>query len=289
MIRKVGFTTNLTRAWWIAVLMGVYAGIIFYADFAHAEQWPEISTTLEAALTFAVSMLLIFLTNRAYERWWEARILWGKQVNVSRNLAVKVRELVHPTAGERHEMRKLIVGFCQALRLHLREGCRLNDVPGFADATDRPEHVPAYLVGKIYGMLDDWCDADRLSDDRLRVVDSELRQFLDVCGACERIRRTPISVSWRAFIRQLLVVYLLTLPWGFVEQLGMMTIPLAVMITYAVVGAAVIAREIEHPFRTSEDHLDLEAICQAIDVSVSEILASASPRTSAPPVDQSAS
>jgi putative membrane protein len=259
--------------------MGVYATLVYVAATTRFGKWSEESATLEAALTFAVSMVLIFLTNRAYERWWEARTLWGTLVNVSRNLAIKIRELAHPNMDEQKQVRDLIVGFCHALRLHLREGCQLSDVPEFKDATAQPVHVPSYVVGEIYHMLDVWGQRGQLSDDRFRVIDSEIRQFLDVCGACERIRRTPISVSWRAFIRQLLVVYLLTLPWGIVEHFEGMTIPLTVMITYAIVGAAVIGREIEHPFRTTEDHLDLESICQEIDHSVSEILAApTSPR-----------
>jgi putative membrane protein len=279
MIRKVGFTTNLTRAWWIALLMGIYACLVYYAEFTRLGEWAEVSTTLEAALTFVVSLVLIFLTNRAYERWWEARTLWGTQVNVSRNLAIKIRELAHPNDEESCLARKLIVGFAHALRLHLREGCQLTDVPEFEDASQQPVHVPAYLAGEIYHLLDAWGERGQISDDRLRVIDSEAREFLEVCGACERIRNTPISISWRAFIRQLLVVYLLTLPWGIVDQFGALTIPLTVLISYAVIGTAVIGREIEHPFRTTEDHLDLESICRAIELSVSEILATpASPR-----------
>jgi putative membrane protein len=281
MLRKAGFTTNLARAWWIALLMGVYASLVFFTEFTRFGDWADATATLEAALTFIVSILLIFLTNRAYERWWEARTLWGTQVNVSRNLAIKIRELAQPDVEETQQARRLIVGFGHALRMHLRDGCKLTDVPGFENATEQPVHVPSYLVGEIYRLLDTWQKRGQISDDRLRVIDSEARVFLDVCGACERIRRTPISVSWRVFIRQLLVIYLLTLPWGIVDQFKVLTIPLTIVITYAIVAAAVIGREIEHPFRTTEDHLDLEAICEAIEVSVSEILAAPSTSRSA--------
>ncbi len=96
--------------------------------------------------------------------------------------------------------------------------------------------------------------------------------LLEVCGSCERIKDTPMSVSWRSFTWQCIVVYLLVLPWGLVDDFGAWTIPLTILVAYFVIAGEGIARCVEEPFGLHEDHLDLESICHGINRSVSEVL-----------------
>ena len=77
-----------------------------------------------------------------------------------------------------------------------------------------------------------WQAAGELSDERLWVLDSEARILLDVCGACERIKTTLPSVSWRFFTRQSILAVLILLPWGLVESFGAWTIVLTILISY---------------------------------------------------------
>ncbi len=92
------------------------------------------------------------------------------------------------------------------------------------------------------------------------------------CGASERIKNTMVSISWRTFTRQCIVASLLLLPWGLVEDFGVWTVLLTVLISYFVIAGEAIARYVETPFGRDEDHLNLEQICGAIDRSVSEVL-----------------
>ncbi len=41
--------------------------------------------------SFALALLLVFRTNSSYNRWWEARILWGSQINMTRDIVRRVR------------------------------------------------------------------------------------------------------------------------------------------------------------------------------------------------------
>jgi putative membrane protein len=93
-----------------------------------------------------------------------------------------------------------------------------------------------------------------------------------ICGACERIQKSPISVSYRWFIRQSIGIYLLTLPWGFIGSFGFWTIPAVTMLAYFMIGVEMIAEEIEDPFGMSEDDLLLDDLCHTIEVSVHSIL-----------------
>jgi putative membrane protein len=231
------------------------------------------SPLVDAAIGVTLSLFLMFRINRAYERWWEGRTLWGTLVNVSRNLAIKSRTLADLDRSERDRLREHIVGFCYGLKDHLRSEASLAGIPGFADTNDDPQHVPSYFVERIYTQLAAWRSQETITGDVLRILDRELRVFMEVAGACERIKRTLMSQSFPTLVRQALVLYLAYLPWSLVQDLGWMTVPFTIVVAYFSIGAEGIAHYVERPFGQEDDHLDLELICAGIDESVTEILA----------------
>src|SRR5260221_2938451 len=98
---------------------------------------------------------------------------------------------------------------------------------------------------------------------------------MNICGACARIQKSPISLSYRWFIRQTIAIYLLTLPWGLMRSFGWWTVPAVAMLGYFMIGVEVIAEQIEDPFGESEDDLMLEDLCETISKSVGDIMTSA--------------
>ncbi len=272
MRQHFGFTVALKRVWLWSLLLGGYASLTMFKDAAWFPALPDIPGGLDAAASFAMGMLLVFRTNRAYERWWEARTQWGTLVNVSRNLAVKVRELVAVDAAEKQRFAALIVAYSEALMDHLRDDLSLPTLAPYHSGEAPPEHPPSFLVRRIYAAFHRWQSEGRLSEQMLWILDRESRVLLDVCGACERIKNTLMAQSWRLFTRQCVFVYLLLLPWGLHDDFHYWTIPLTVVIAYFVIGGEGIAHYAEQPFGSHEDHLDLQGICANIKSSVNEVL-----------------
>ena len=272
MPQRVGITAPLLRVWMWALLVGAYGCLSLLKTYPPFVSVPEIPAALDAALSFAMALIIAFRVNRSYERWWEARTLWGGLVNVSRNLAIKIRELHRPEAKDLQSVRDVIVAFCFGLKDHLRDDVDLTKLPGFENEKATPGHVPSYIVRRLYSLFSHWKQDDKLSDEQLWVLDSEARMLLDVCGGCERIKMTLMSVSWRFFTWQCIALYLLVLPWGLVDDFGVWTIPITIVVAYVVIAGEVVAQYVEEPFGVHEDHLDLERITQLIDRSVSEVL-----------------
>lgn len=265
-------TVPLRHAMGWAVVVGVYSGVPVLVTRLDIVTLTGIPAGASAALGFALALLIGFRVNHAYDRWWEARKLWGTLVNGSRNLAVKIRDLVGADAADRRRARDLIVAFSSGLKDHLRGAVALENLPGFEGTHATPKHVPTYIVRKLYALIARWETEGRLSVLQGLALDAEARLLLDVCGACERIKNTLMSASWRSLTRQLLLVSLLLLPWGLVETFGDLTIPLSILIGYALIAGEAIAAYIEEPFGTGEDHLDLDGIARAIERSVDEAL-----------------
>jgi len=252
--------------------MGLYSCLPLLVVHYDLVRFPGLLSGASAVLSFALALLIGFRVNAAYDRWWEARKLWGTLVNISRNLAVKVREMQHLDEAERQHVRNLIVAFCSGLKDHLRDEPDLRKLPGFQTDSATPQHLPSYVARHLYRVFEGWQAAGTLSDGRLWVLDSEARLLLDVCGACERIKTTLPSISWRSITMQSILAILVLLPWGLAPTFGPWTLVLTVLITYMIVAGEAIARWVEAPFGRGEDHLDLEGMCQTIDRSVSEVL-----------------
>ncbi len=96
--------------------------------------------------------------------------------------------------------------------------------------------------------------------------------FTDICGACERIKNTPIPFSYSAFIKKFIFLYIVTLPVGYVFQLGYYVVPVTALVFYVLGSLELIAEEIEDPFGTDENDLPMEKIASNIQKHVAEII-----------------
>ncbi|MCW4470719.1 hypothetical protein OGH69_17235 [Flavobacterium sp. MFBS3-15] len=229
-------------------------------------------TVMHTMLGFVISLLLVFRTNTAYDRWWEGRKQWGALVNNSRNLAIKMAVMLKEPA-DKEIMKKLIPAFASVLNLHLKNADISHEL--FDDATlpsDHYKHKPNQIVKTIMARVDEMYKDGKLTGDQLIIINDELRSFLDICGACERIKNTPIPYSYSAFIKKFIFFYVMTLPFGYVFQLGYFVIPVVVFVFYVLASLELIAEEIEDPFGTDPNDLPLEKIAENIRKNVEELI-----------------
>lgn len=248
-----------------AILVGVVSAQLGLARIG----W---GTEATAAFGLIVGFLISFRNNAAYNRWWEARQLWGKLVNDSRNLALKAVAYTQAGQEDREELARLLAGFAHALRLHLRGSVKLQDVPGFEKAEGRPGHVPIMFADCVFRLLARWGAANYIEAQMLRALDLHAYGLMDVCGGCERIRHTPIPQSPSGVLQVAFWFYLITAPGFILNEVGwwgLMPLGLGVFLLIAVELAAM---AMEQPFGISEDHLRLDRYCEVIELSVYEIL-----------------
>jgi putative membrane protein len=112
----------------------------------------------------------------------------------------------------------------------------------------------------------------KITGDQLIFLQPEASSFLDVCGACERIKNTPIPYSYSEFIKKFIVLYVITLPIGLVFSLGYYVIPVVVFIFYVLGSLELIAEEIEDPFGKDSNDLPMQRMCENIQRNIEDIL-----------------
>lgn len=266
---------------WPMVIMAVYSGGVAYlentfVDF-NSDSHVKNLTIIQTLLGFVLSLLLVFRTNTAYDRWWEGRKLWGALVNNSRNLALKMNAILTPEDhGSRRFYKDAIPHYAAALRDHLKsEEVRLeldeNSHPDF-NQLDKTKHIPNQIASLMYQRAYRMNKEGKISLDQFVSIQSELQSFTDICGACERIKNTPIPYSYSVFVKKFIFFYTITLPIGFVFNLGYYVIPVSVLVFYALTSLEIIAEEIEDPFGGDTNDLPTGLIAANIRKHVGEII-----------------
>ena len=249
----------------LVVIVCSYTVLVNQVEHLIFDEELNFATTISGFFGLTMSLLMVYRTNGAYDRWWEGRKVWGQLVNECRNLVVKSCTLSRASLEEKRELQKLVAAFPPTLRDHLR-GSRKEGSMVPAEVI----HGPAYVIEKVFLKLQSWRDTDVLDDFSFLALNEHARAFLDVCGMCERIQKTPLPLSHRALIPQVLVLYFLLLPWGIDAHFS--GIILMGALTYFLVGLELIADGLERPFGTEDDGLPLDSLCEGIAASTAEVV-----------------
>lgn len=256
------------------VVAAIYSGTIAYLElevFRLSENsYVSNLGVMHSVLGFVISLLLVFRTNTAYDRWWEGRKQLGALTNASRNLAIKLNGFLRHEE-DKHFFRLMIPNYAFALKNHLRENLDFHELDPVLDLK-RHHHLPNQIAAKIYERLVQLQQKGILSSDQLWLLNEETKSLTDICGACERIKNTPIPYTYSVFIKKFIFFYILTLPFGWVFNIGYLIIPVIVFILYAFTSLELIAEEIENPFGVDDNDLPVDQICHNIRKHVSEVL-----------------
>jgi putative membrane protein len=268
------------------IAFGIWAGMVCLAA-------PLAEAALDLSLGIAVApyeiagavlgMLLVFRTNSGYDRWWEARKLWGGITNQSRNLAVAALAYGPPDPDWRTRVIRWAAAFPHVIRRSLRGERDLPEVAALvgaeaAAAVAAADHMPGYVARVLADLLREGCDRLGMSDFVFLQIDRERAQLIDHVGGCERILSTPLPRAYAINIRRFLVIFLAALPFALLHKLGSgWLVPAFTMATaYALVALDRIGWELQQPFTPGRlSGLPLDDICRNIERNLLAALAEA--------------
>ena len=260
------------------IAMAVYAGIVAYLEIEYFKIDKDSSirniSLIHTLLGFVLSMLLVFRTNTAYDRWWEGRKLLGKMVNDSRNLAIKLHAILPEDDKENRDFfKKYLCFFPHLLSRHLSKQSTKMELAQDQQHTEVEQlpHPPNALIWRIRNQVQKLYREGVITGDQLIILDPQLSGFLDVCGGCERIKNTPIPYSYSSFTKKFIVIYVITLPIAYAMSIGYMMTLLTVFVFYVLMSLEVLAEEIEEPFNNEENDLPMELIAQNIERNIIRI------------------
>ena len=251
------------------------------------------------ALSTALAIFLGFNNNQAYDRWWEARKIWGLLVNYSRAWARQVITFVETTEeSERHDLQELQkrmvyrhAAFVHALRVFLRKRHDYNNIISeyeymesenqYSDTKDllipnefkvfcEKDNPPNYLI-QLQG--EDLKRAARrgwLTDFRFMQLDQTLVEFNNIQGRCERIKNTPMPRPYTYFARVFVFIHATILPLAFVQDLDWAMIPITLVISFIFRTLDSIGSRTEDPFENRIDDTPMTSLSVTIERNIKE-------------------
>lgn len=258
------------------VTIGLYSYIVAYLEIEYwqlsEQSHVKNITIMHGMLGFVISLLLVFRTNTAYDRWWEGRKHWGALVNNSRNLAIKL-SVILKEEQDKSFFKRIIPAYASVLQKHLSDEDTAKMLfDGIDLEIDHHKHRPNQVAKMLFRKIHELHLNGTISGDQLIIINNEIQSFTDICGACERIKNTPIPYSYSSFIKKFIFFYIMTLPFGYVFNLGYYVIPVVVFIFYVLASLELIAEEIEDPFGNDANDLPTEKLASNIKKHVEEIL-----------------
>jgi putative membrane protein len=259
-----------------------------------------VSTIPFTLMGLPLAIFLGFRNSACYDRFWEARKLWGELLLRSRNLARQVLHLStapEPVADARDlgdvRVRMVLraVAFCTSLKHLLRDkpkdetgldGLLLPvERRGLATARNRP----AALMMQMGADLAQCRREGRFDALSTVKIDDTLCALTSAAASCERIRNTPLPFSYSLLLHRTAYLYCFLLPFGLVDSIGLMTPLVVAIVAYTFFGLDALGDEIEEPFGTSANDLALDAICRGIEIDLREALGDPAPPPPLQPVE----
>jgi putative membrane protein len=259
----------------VLLFYGLYCLTFVYLKLNHTELTSNMA--IHSLIGFVLGLLLVFRTNTAYDRWWEGRKLLGSLVNTSRSLAIKVDAFLPKEASDKRIFfAQMISNYCFSMKNHLRDKKIAAELVLNSDLTEeefnKADHLPNMVARKMYSQIKNMYEEQFITDNIYITIDDQVKQFTDIIGGCERIKKTPIPYSYNIFLKKFIFIYTMTLPFGMATTFGYLTIPISLFVLYILVSLELLAEEIEDPFGEDANDLPLDDICFTIKKNVEEIL-----------------
>jgi ion channel-forming bestrophin family protein len=257
-------------------LVGVLISIMYY--FGWAVSWPILASLIP---NIVLGLLLVFRTNTAYERFWEGRKLWGIITNSTRNLArqiwVSVGEREAPDRDNKIATLRLLVAFAVTTKLHLRGEGVNQELEGLTTQNQyyklKEMNNPSLQVAFwISDYLQHQYERNCLNSYQLTALQNLINNLVDCLGGCERILKTPIPLAYAIHLKQLILLYCLSLPFQMVKDFGLLTGIIVTIISFTLLGIEEIGVEIENPFGYDANDLPLDIICANMRRNIEDLI-----------------
>lgn len=242
-----------------------------------------IPISVPMVLGTVISLLLGFRSNQAYDRWWEARIIWGAIVNDSRSLTRQITSFVsNPYEDEDIEAFKSKfvrrqIAWCYALSHSLRGEDPFQSITRLLDEDEvvylsKFRNVPSGILklhemDLIHAMKMGWINEYQQVE-----LDKTLTRLCDSMGKCERIKNTVFPSTYSLYIHFALNLFIMLLPFGIIEYLGFMEIPLVIAISASFMLIEKMAIHLQDPFENKPTDTPMTTISKTIETDLKQIL-----------------
>lgn len=259
-------------------ILAIVCYAIIAGTFDHYGVVKQVSIPL-AVTAFAgtiLSLLLAFRTSQSYERWWEARVVWGAIVNDSRTLIRQVKQFM-PQNAEGLAIAKSFARrqgvWCFALGETLRKTEHTAKVIDyFASTGDDSTNKPNLILSHHTDELTLAAEKFDLNPNKQVQIDTTIARLCDSMGKCERIKNTVFPRAYSLLIHFLIYVLMTMLPFGLEDQSKFVEVSLTIVVPSLFIAIEQTAILMQDPFENRPTDTPMTTLAKGIENTLLEMV-----------------
>lgn len=277
-VKEVFSIWRLLKGIWVGVLaVTSYAAFVFY--LYQYENWHFLvfPISIISIVGTALSLLLGFRTNSAYDRWWEARRLWGAIVNDSRSLVRQSIAFIKTDPVEKKEIidniAHLQIAWCYALCNTLRQETVLVDAnlhlePEELEFVSKHQNIPNAIILLLEKRITSAYDKGYITPILFQSLDTTLVKLTDSMGGCERIKNTIFPTQYSFYVHLTIFIFTLILPMGLIDSIGRIAIPITFVISFLFFYVEGISYVMQSPFEGNHNDIPMRSLSRTIEINL---------------------
>jgi putative membrane protein len=261
---------------WDILIVTVFSSVLYFSsdyiiDF-------NIPISIGAFLGTAIALLLSFKLSHSYDRWWEARKIWGSIVNDSRTLVIQLKAFIKKENKEvinRIAYRQ--IAWCYSLSQNLRDGNDSENIDKFISQQELKSiryqnNTPLALLDKQSQDLATVHQDKLVNDYQQMQIDDTLVRLCASMGKAERIKNTPFPKTYRLTLHLFIYIFLITLSFALTEIPSPFEIPFMIFISIPFFLVEKIAFNIQDPFENKPTDTAMTSISRTIEINIKQQL-----------------
>ena len=283
---KIPYRSIIVRILPTVVFFILYSLAIYILDKIYGYSFLVFSSEIIGFVGTGISIFLAFITNSAYDRWWEARKVWGGIVNDSRSLVRQTKAFVdfedynnNPEIYD--EVRQIAtrqIAWVYALKSALR---RENVVPAvrphLKDSEEevlKSSNVPSAILTQHSDHISRLQRAGKINEYQAVQLERVVEKLCDHMGACERIKNTIFPTQYSFFIHTFILLFLMILPLGLVHEYGWMSLAISGAIGVLFLMIEGFEATMQDPFDGEYSDTPMTSLCRTIEINLLEDIGS---------------
>jgi len=233
-----------------------------------------------ALLGITLSIFLAFRNNACYERWWEARKVWGEFVLTCRSLS-RVSVVLDEPNGDISPVRKSLLQYCiayaHALLIQLRPASSRHALTHLLpeevlQAVNASRNPPEMILRAMQALLVNALREAKIDVIQFQMLDELVQKLAQAQASCERIQNTPIPFGYTLLLHRTAYTFCFLLPFCFANTLGWATPFVTALAAYTLFGLDALGNELEEPFSLGANALPINALTEVIEIDLKEAL-----------------
>lgn len=264
------------------IAVALYASLIALLYGSYHFTRITIPLAVPSILGTVISLLLGFRSNQAYDRWWEARHIWGAIVNESRTFARQIMSFTHDNdEGDdvqafKDRMIRRQVAWCYSLSRHLRGEPAATGLEKYINKKELDyirsiDHIPSVIIDMMGRDLKLALEQGWINRFQQIEIDKTISRLCDAMGKCERIKNTVFPSTYSLYIHLALMLFIILLPFSLIEYFGLMEVPLVVAISACFLLIEKMAIHLQDPFENKPTDTPMTTICASIEKNLTQL------------------